>query len=185
MLLNVTPSCKPQQIARLSKIVQQLEMILSKKKTGRKNSESASMELESKTGASGVPSADSAVSKLSCARNIPGASAAAFPTARPDSDSEFTDPGSSGKRTALQAALADRPIYVGENFRRAAVEKSVLADESLVERRKRRSLPTVQQMQSEAFITFALDYFRKKSEGERCRCDYTTYNFRAACLYLQ
>ncbi len=68
-------SPKPQQIARLSKMVQQLEMILSKKKTGRKNSESASIELESKTGASGVPSADSAVSKLSCARNIAGASA--------------------------------------------------------------------------------------------------------------
>jgi hypothetical protein len=40
------------QIARLSKMVQQLEMILSKKKTGRKNSESASMDLESQTGAS-------------------------------------------------------------------------------------------------------------------------------------
>ena len=60
---------KPVQIARLSKMVQQLEMILSKKKTGRKNSESASIELESQTGASGMPSADSgahsAVSKLS------------------------------------------------------------------------------------------------------------------------
>jgi len=43
---------KPLQIARLSKMVQQLEMILSKKKTGRKNSESASMDLESQTGAS-------------------------------------------------------------------------------------------------------------------------------------
>jgi hypothetical protein len=37
-------SPKPQQIARLSKMVQQLEKILSKK-TGRKNSESASMSI--------------------------------------------------------------------------------------------------------------------------------------------
>ncbi len=72
---------KPLQIARLRKMVQQLEMILSKKKTGRKNSESASMELESQTGASGMPSGASAdsgahsdVSKLSCARNIPAIS---------------------------------------------------------------------------------------------------------------
>ncbi len=48
----------PQQIARLSTMVQQLEKILSKNK-GRKNSESASIVSESKTGASGVPSADS------------------------------------------------------------------------------------------------------------------------------
>jgi hypothetical protein len=101
----------------------------------------------------------SAVSKLSCALNIPGASAAAFPTARRDSGSEVTVPGSSGKCTAVRAALADRPIYEGENCRRVAVEKSVPADE----RRKRRSLPTVQQMQLEAFVTFALDYFRKKA----------------------
>jgi hypothetical protein len=117
---------KPVQIARLSKMVQQLEMILSKKKTGRKNSESASIELESQTGASGVPSAGSgahsAVSELSCARNIPGASASAaafprIPTARPDSDSEFTDPYSSGKRTAVQAGFADRGeiFFCGSN----------------------------------------------------------------------
>jgi hypothetical protein len=58
-------SPKPQQIARLSKMVQELEKILSKK-TGRKHSESAPIVSKSKTGASGVLS--------SCARNIPGAS---------------------------------------------------------------------------------------------------------------
>jgi hypothetical protein len=114
----------PQQIARLSKMVQQLEKILSKNK-GRKNSESASIVSESKTGASGVPSAVSKLSVSQSSGNIPGASAAAFPTARPDSNSEVTEPGSSGKRTAVQAALADRPNYQGENCRRVAIKKSV------------------------------------------------------------
>jgi hypothetical protein len=153
-------------------MVEQLEMILSKKKTGRKNSESASIELESQTGlsgTSGMTSADygahSAVSKRVGARNIPGASASAaafprFPTARPDSDSEPKDPCSSGKRTADQAALADRD----ENFRRAAVKKeSMLADKRLDDRRKRQSLSAVQQGQLEAFITFAIKYFREKA----------------------
>ncbi len=143
-----------QQIARLSKMVQILEKILSKNKE-RKKSESASIVSESKAGAS-------AISKLSMSKssgNIPGASAAAFPTARPDSDSEVTEPCSSGKRTAVQAALADLPNHEGENCRRVAVEYSVPADG----RRKRRSLPTVQQAQLETFVTFAVDYFRKKA----------------------
>lgn len=150
------------QIARLSKMVQQLEMILSKKKTGRKNSESASMDLESQTGASADSGAHSDVSKLSCARSIPGASASAasfptiptIPTARPETDSELTDPCSSGKpgkRTAAQAALSDR----GENFTPAAVKNCVLG-ERLDDRRKRRSLSAAQQMQLQAFITFAI-----------------------------
>jgi hypothetical protein len=120
---------KAQQIALLSKMVQQLEKILSR----RKKSESASIVSESKTGASGVPSAVSKLSVSKSSGNIPGASAAALPTVSPDSDSEVTEPGSSGKRTAVQTALADRPIYEGENCRRVAVEKSVPADE----RRKR------------------------------------------------
>jgi hypothetical protein len=157
------------QIARLSKMVQQLEMILSKKKTGRKNSESASMDLESQTGASADSGAHSDVSKLSCARSIPGASASAasfptiptIPTARPETDSELTDPCSSGKpgkRTAAQAALSDR----GENFTPAAVKNCVLG-ERLDDRRKRRSLSAAQQMQLQAFITFAINYFREKA----------------------
>ena len=157
------------QIARLSKMVQQLEMILSKKKTGRKNSESAAMDLESQTGASADSGAHSDVSKLSCARSIPGASASAasfptiptIPTARPETDSELTDPCSSGKpgkRTAAQAALSDR----GENFTPAAVKNCVLG-ERLDDRRKRRSLSAAQQMQLQAFITFAINYFREKA----------------------
>jgi len=157
---------KPLQIARLSKMVQQLEMILSKKKTGRKNSESASMDLESQTGASADSGAHSDVSKLSeHVRNIPGASASAasfpsIPTARPETDSELNEPCSSGKRTAAQAALSDR----GENFTRAAVKNSVLGERLPVDdRRKRRSLSAVQQTQLQAFITFAINYFREKA----------------------
>ncbi len=150
---------KPLQIARLTKMVQQLEMFLSKKKTGRTNSESASMELESQTGASRMPSGASAHSGAHSA----SASAASFrriPTARPETDSELNEPCSSGKRTAAQAALSDR----GENFTRAAVKNSVLGERLPVDdRRKRRSLSAVQQTQLQAFITFAINYFREKA----------------------
>jgi hypothetical protein len=87
-----------------------------------------------------------------------GASAASFPTARPDSISEVTDPGSSGKRKAVQAALEDQPNYEGENCRQVTVKSSVPPDG----RRKCRVQPAVQ-TQLAAFVTFAVDYFRKKA----------------------
>ncbi len=51
-------------------------------------------------------------------RTIPGASAVDIPGA----SAEVTEPGSSGKRTAVQAALPDRSNYEGKNCRQAAVE---------------------------------------------------------------